>query len=249
MFCFDCRAGQAIAAEVYARCLDSPLDSVLKLTDAKGRQLAFNDDFPDAGQGLETHHAGSHILTTLPVTGTYYLYLGDVQQKADPEYAYRLRIGAPRPDFDLRVAPAAITTGGITVPVTVEAIRKDGFSGAIRLALRNAPPGFVLAGAVVPPGEDRARFTLTVPPQARPEPVALSLEGRAMIEGREVTRPATPADNMMQAFFYLLAPGPGCRVDRHRSPRRRAAHSHQSRRRPAAAHPRRRLRPPARPVR
>ena len=167
---------------------------MLKLTNAKGRQLAFNDDFPDEGQGLETHHADSRILTTLPATGTYYLYLGDVQHKAGPAYAYRLRIGAPRPD--LRVTPAAINTA-ITLPVTVEAIRKDGFSGAIRLALRNAPPGFVLAGAVVPAGEDRVRFTLTVPPQARPEPVTLSLEGRATIGGCEVMRSATPAEKMM----------------------------------------------------
>jgi len=203
VFRFEGRAGQAIVAEVYARRLDSPLDSVLKLTDAKGKQLAFNDDFDDASQGLETHHADSRILTTLPANGTYYLHLGDVQQKGGPEYAYRLRIGAPRPDFDLRVTPAAINTaGGITVPVTVEAVRKDGFSGAIRLALRNAPPGFLLAGAVVPAGEDRVRLTLTVPPQARQEPIALVMEGRATIDGREVTRQAVPAENMMQAFFY-----------------------------------------------
>jgi len=40
VFRFQGRAGQAIVAEVYARRLDSPLDSVLKLTDAKGQQLA-----------------------------------------------------------------------------------------------------------------------------------------------------------------------------------------------------------------
>ena len=38
-------------AEVYARRLDSPLDSVLKLTDAAGKQLAFNDDHEDKGAG------------------------------------------------------------------------------------------------------------------------------------------------------------------------------------------------------
>ena len=40
-----------IVAEVYARRLDSPLDSVLELTDAAGRQLAFNDDHEDKGSG------------------------------------------------------------------------------------------------------------------------------------------------------------------------------------------------------
>ena len=203
VFRFQGRAGQAIVAEVYARRLDSPLDSVLKLTDAKGRQLAFNDDYEDQGAGLETHHADSRILTTLPANGTYYLYLGDAQQKGGAEYAYRLRIGAPRPDFDLRVTPSSINVnGGMTIPITVHALRKDGFSGEIALALKGAPKGFTLIGGLLPAGRDEVRLTLTVPPQPQPEPLSLSLEGRATIHGREVSRVAVPAEDMMQAFAY-----------------------------------------------
>ena len=47
VFRFEGRAGQRIVAEVRARRLDSPLDSVLKLTDAAGKRLAFNDDHED----------------------------------------------------------------------------------------------------------------------------------------------------------------------------------------------------------
>jgi hypothetical protein len=203
VFRFQGRAGQAIVAEVYARRLDSPLDSVLKLTDAKGQQLAFNDDYDDPGAGLETHHADSRILTTLPATGTYFLYLGDAQQKGGPEYAYRLRIGAPRPDFDLRVTPSSINvSGGLTVPITVHALRKDGFSGDIALALKGAPIGFTLIGGLLPAGRDDVRLTLTVPPQPQPEPLSLTLEGRATIQGHQVARLAIPADDMMQAFAY-----------------------------------------------
>jgi hypothetical protein len=203
VFRFQGRAGEAIVAEVYARRLDSPLDSVLKLTDAKGTQLAFNDDYDDPGAGLETHHADSRILTTLPANGTYYLYLGDAQQKGGAEYAYRLRIGAPRPDFDLRVTPSSINvSGGLTVPIAVHALRKDGFSGDIALALKGAPKGFTLIGGLLPAGRDEVRLTLTVPPQPQPEPLSLILEGRATIQGREVARLAVPADDMMQAFAY-----------------------------------------------
>jgi hypothetical protein len=203
VFRFQGRAGEAIVAEVYARRLDSPLDSVLKLTDAKGRQVAFNDDYDDPGAGLETHHADSRILTTLPATGTYYLSLGDAQQKGGPEYAYRLRIGAPRPDFDLRVTPSSINvSGGLTVPITVHALRKDGFSGDIALALKGAPIGFTLIGGLLPAGRDDVRLTLTVPPQPQPAPLSLTLEGRATIQGHEVSRLAVPADDMMQAFAY-----------------------------------------------
>ncbi|MGP8244855.1 MAG: PPC domain-containing protein [Bryobacteraceae bacterium] len=202
---FEGRAGQVVVAEVYARRIESPLDSALKLTDASGRQLAFNDDFDDKGEGLETHHADSRILTTLPANGAYFLYLGDMQGKGGPEYTYRLRIGPPRQDFDLRVTPSAINVaGGMTLPVTVYALRKDGFAGDIRLALKGAPAGFVLSGATIPAGQDELRLTLTAPPQARQqrEPLTLHLEGVASIGGRQVTRQAVPADDRMQAFFY-----------------------------------------------
>jgi hypothetical protein len=53
-----------------ARRLDSPLDSILKLTDAKGKQIAMNDDFEDKGAGLLTHQADSLIRIKLPATGT-----------------------------------------------------------------------------------------------------------------------------------------------------------------------------------
>jgi hypothetical protein len=202
VFAFEGRAGQQIVAEVMARRLDSPVDSVLKLTDAAGRQLAFNDDHEDKGTGLNTHHADSWLSATLPAKGAYYLYLGDTQHKGGLEYAYRLRIGPPRPDFELRIVPSAINIRGVTSkPLTVYALRKDGFSGAIVLALRNAPAGFALSGSV-PANQDQASVTLSVPPSAPKDPLSLSLEGRATIEGREVVRPVVPAEDMMQAFAY-----------------------------------------------
>ena len=200
---FDGRAGQQIVAEVYARRLESPLDSVLRLTDARGNQLAFNDDSPDEGAGLETHHADSFLSVTLPANGSYLLYIGDAQQKGGPEYAYRLRISAPRPDFELRVTPSGINSGvNASVPLTVHAVRRDGFSGPLVLSLKDAPHGYSLAGAVIPSGANQVRVTLTTPPPVQHEPLRLVLEGRATIEGREVTRQAVAAEDMMQAFFY-----------------------------------------------
>ncbi len=203
VFRFEGRADDRIVAEIYARRLDSPLDSVLRLMDAAGRQLAFNDDHEDKGTGLNTHHADSLLMATLPANGTYYLHLGDSQQKGGAEYAYRLRLSPPRPDFGLRVAPSGINAGaGTTVPITVYALRQDGYNGAITLALKGAPAGFVLSGARVPENQDHVRLTLTVPPAPQSAPVRLSLEGRALIEDREVVRPAVAADDLMQAFAY-----------------------------------------------
>ena len=203
VFAFEGRGGSEIVAEVFARRLGSPLDSVLKLTDAAGKQLAYNDDHEDKGAGLTTHHADSYLRATLPADGTYYLHLGDVQHQGGPDYAYRLRIGPPRPDFALRIAPSSISVrGGTSVPVTVFALRKDGFAGEIALALKDAPEGLVLSSGSVPAGQDQAQLILRAYATPQQLPLRLNVEGRATIQGQEVVRPAVPAENMMQAFEY-----------------------------------------------
>jgi hypothetical protein len=203
VFQFKGRAGDRIVSEVYARRLNSPLDSAIRLADAKGNLLAFNDDFEDKGSGLETHHADSYISATLPANGTYYLTIGDAQNKGCPGYGYRLRISAPRPDFDLSIVPSAVNAlVGPTVPIAVYAFRKDGFSDEIHLSLKDAPKGLVLRGGVIPAGKDKVQLTLTIPPAAAKETIRFVLEGRATIQGHEIVRIAAPADDMMQAFAY-----------------------------------------------
>jgi hypothetical protein len=176
---------------------------VIQLTDAEGRQLAVNDDHEDKGSGLTTHHADSRIDVALPASGTYDLRLGDTQAAGGSAYGYRLRISPPRPDFELRVVPASISARpGQTVPITVYALRKDGFAEDIALRLKDAPPGFRLSGAWVPAGQDQVRLTLTAPSAALEDPLSLSVEGHALIAGRQVRRPAVPAEDMTQAFIY-----------------------------------------------
>jgi hypothetical protein len=203
VFRFEGRAGDEIVAEVQARRLDSPVDSVLRLADASGKQLAFNDDYEDKGAGLKTHHADSYVRATLPANGTYCLHLGDTQNQGGPEYAYRLRLSPPRPDFELRVVPASISARpGMNIPLTVFALRKDGFANSIALFVKDAPEGFKLSGDRVPANQDKVRLTLSIPPVTQKEPLSLSLEGHAIIQGKGVWRAAVPSEDMMQAFAY-----------------------------------------------
>jgi hypothetical protein len=201
VFSFEGRAGSVITAEVIARRLGSPLDSVLTLTDAEGRILATNDDYEDKAAALLTHHADSYLRCRLPNDGVYLVHLRDAQNHGGPEYAYRLRIAPALPDFALRVVPSTLNLrAGTCVPITVHALRRDGYSGEIALRLVGAPPGFVLSGARIPANQDRIQLTLTAPPAPRDEPYTLVLAGSAAIGGATLNRVAAPADDMMQAF-------------------------------------------------
>jgi hypothetical protein len=203
VFGFSGRAGETVVIEVMARRLESPLDSVAEIIGPDGRRVAFNDDSEDKGAGRLTHHADSYVVARLTTTGTHFLRVADAQRQGGAEYAYRVRLSAPRPDFELRVSPSAINVrGGTNLPVAVTVIRKDGFTGAVALSLEGAPAGTVVSGGVLPPGQNSVRITVTSPPITSRAPDRVRLEGRAAIAGREVVREARPADDRTQAFAY-----------------------------------------------
>ncbi|MGE5549823.1 MAG: PPC domain-containing protein [Bacteroidota bacterium] len=208
---FTGKAGDEIVAEVLARRTGSPLDSLLRLVDANGTVLAWNDDSMDKSAGLLTHHADSYIRYRLPVTGTYTLQVSDAQRHGGEDYTYSLRISPPMPDFALWVSPSAssIATGNTAV-ITVDVLRADGWDGEIEVALKGAPAGYFLGGAKIPPGRDQIRMTLTKPVNKLEH---IQLEGRAVIGGKTITRPVQPADRMMQAFaYYHLVPSANSKI-------------------------------------
>lgn len=201
VFRFDARAGDQVVAEVYARRLGSPLDSLLSITDAAGREIAANDDYEDKEAGLLAHQADSYLNCEIEQDGAYYVRVADTQGHGGPEYSFRLRVSAPRPDFALRMTPSSLAiAAGHTAVVTVHAIRKDGFAGAIEVGLADPAGGLLLAGGHIPPGRDRVHMTLTAPLDVYDAPLSVELEGRAEIGGQTVARPVVPAEDMMQAF-------------------------------------------------
>jgi hypothetical protein len=214
VFQVEGKAGDTMVAEVHARRLDSPLDSMLKITDAGGKLLAFNDDHQDIGSGLNTHHADSYIMLKLPADGTYYVHVGDTSRNGGKEYAYRLRISAPRPDFVLRVVPSRVALRSKkATAIAVGAIRKDGFTGDIKISLKDAPKGFSSRVVTLKNSKKSVRLPLKTTLVATKQPVSLEIEGRAVIGKEDVARMAVPAEDRMQAFLWRhLVPAEDLRV-------------------------------------
>ncbi|MFW5692651.1 MAG: hypothetical protein ACOCWL_00400, partial [Thermoguttaceae bacterium] len=197
------KAGETIVAEVTARRLGSPLDSFIKVTGPDGKIIALNDDHYDAASGLNTDHADSYLMVTLPADGKYVVYLGDTPRRAGKEYAYRLRISRPRPDFELRVVPSKIVMrSNASAAVTVYALRRDGFDGPITLSFKDLPEGFESAGATMPAGKDAVSLALKTSLTKMDAPVDLSVVGTAQVGDGEIVREAVPAEDRMQAFLW-----------------------------------------------
>ena len=155
VYAFAGKAGTEFVAEVIARRLGSPLDSKLTLLDATGRVLAKNDDYDDKAAGLLTHQSDSRVSLRLPADGAFYAKIEDAQRHGGPEYSYRLRLSPPRPDFGLRLVPSSVNLrAGGTVPITIYALRQDGFDGEIRLALEHARSRAQRSAHSLGPGQD-----------------------------------------------------------------------------------------------
>jgi hypothetical protein len=202
-FVFSARKDDKLVLQVQARRLGSPLDSVLTLYDAKRNQVAENDDWNDPLEAILAHNADSRILYTFPAAGDHYLRLRDIQGKGGEEYAYRLVLDAPHPDFTLRIAPDNPRLGvGDTAAITVAAIRHDDFAGEIKLAVENLPAGYTASEALIAAGQNEGRLTITSPAGAAPCVLSPAITGMATIGKDTVMRRAESAESLMQAFAY-----------------------------------------------
>jgi hypothetical protein len=202
VFVFEGHANEVVVAEVMARRLGSPLDALVRLTDAGGNLIGWNDDSKDKLSEMHTHHADALLTATLPSEGLYRVHVLDTQGKGGADWVYRLKLAPPKQDFSLLVAPATLNMrAGGKAELTVHAVRRGGFDGDIEVVLADMPPGFVLSGGLVPAGQESVQVTLSAPGRLRPVPIPLHVAGRAVLDGTAVERRALPVEDMMQAFL------------------------------------------------
>ena len=200
-FVFAAQAKQQLILEVLARRLESPLDSVLTVYNSKGEELAENDDWVDPREPLMTHYADSRISYTFPAAGDYYVRIKDAQHKGGEDFAYRLMISPPQPDYALRLTPDNPSAGqGDTAVITATALRKDGFNGEIAVSVQGLPKGLMASDAVIPANQDEVRFTIAVPPDAPLGMYSPVVTGSATIASKPAIRRAVAAEAVMQAF-------------------------------------------------
>ncbi len=138
--------------------------------------LYYRNDDGGPGYGKD-----SLVHFTAPADGEYIVRIRDVQGLGGDNYAYRLTVRHPRPDFRLSINPRNpnVPAGG-TIPLTVTASRLDGFDGPIEVALEALPPGLHASTGTIRPGQNSTTLTLGADAGAKlADAVPLKATGKA----------------------------------------------------------------------
>ena len=111
-FKFTVAAGQLVAFDLLAKRIGSALDPMIRLLDAKGRELAYSDDVP----GLRSD---SRLCYQFKDAGEYMLEVRDIRFQGSANHFFRLRIGdfpcvtVPYPMAVKKGAPGTVNFAGL----------------------------------------------------------------------------------------------------------------------------------------
>jgi hypothetical protein len=157
-FRFDAKKGQALVFEVRAHRFGSPVDSVLRILDEKGKQLAMNDDgdFPGVADNKD-----SRIFHTFAADGRYQVEMRNLVRVTGENFPYQLLVYPPTPHANIMLAgdqPYVDADGSGVIKVAAE--RLFGFDEPLELSVAGLPEGVSAEPAVIPPGKTDASIPL-----------------------------------------------------------------------------------------
>ena len=175
---FPAKKGEMLALELRAAQLGSPLQGVLTVCDAQGKELARAE--AAAGQ-LDP------VLTFAPpADGDYCVRVADrFASRGGPAFAYRLRLAPAVPGFRLQLAADVLTLprgGQAKLKVTAE--RLGGFADAIPLTLDGLPGGVKATNAAIPAGQNAVEIAFAADATAPIAVGRVSVRGEAKKDGR-----------------------------------------------------------------
>jgi hypothetical protein len=152
-------------------------------------RLYYRNDDGGAAYGRD-----SVVHFSAPADGDYIARIRDVQGLGGENYGFRLTVRPPRGDFRLSVNPRNpnVPAGG-SIPLTITALRMDGFDGPIDVELADLPAGLHATRAVIKPGQTSATLVLSADPQAS---LAAAAPLRVVGKARGIERAANPDDRL-----------------------------------------------------
>lgn len=192
---------QPLIVELIGRRNGSRIDAVMRLVDKEGNIVAQADDTEDPTQGLMTFHADPVLNYTPDYSEDLFLEVEDLHGGYGKDYHYLVRIHKQLPSFNAFVSPA-----NITIPSGGTASFRVDIAGKVRkpayLEISGLPRGFVSSSLEIRGGKSWD-VSLTSPKGAAQKRFPMGLKLRYTTKAGEDQVNVLPADNMMQAFYYI----------------------------------------------
>lgn len=193
--------GMKFSADLAARRDGSPLDGVLVLTDASGKEIARADDSPHRlNIGPIPQQTDPELSVELPADGIYFITVSDLNDRGGADYCYRLRLGPEEPDFTVCSYASMVSAHpgqGAAVKLVIE--RRRGFDAPIRII---GDKDLLPAPRIIPPKAETYMLPLRNPGKPGTPPREFELRAEAEVNGRIIRRRVIPADVFNQAFAY-----------------------------------------------
>lgn len=163
-FRIQAKKKQRFDLRVRARQLRTPLDSVLRIYDAKGKRLDGNDD--DRG------HPDSYLSFEAPADGEYTLQVEDRLNRGGPAYGYALDVSPPEPHFEIKLderrryeaTVLEVPRGGRTAALFTVTRRNVG--GPLVLNFDHLPAGVTVESFPLAKDYNRVPVVLSATPDA-----------------------------------------------------------------------------------
>jgi hypothetical protein len=177
------KKGEAFRLIAQSGSLNSPMDAVVRVEDADGRELARGN----GNGGVADTSAGWNA----PADGVYRVAVADLFHKGGDDYLYRLEIVHPKPGVTATIDNHAYRlVAGKTAAIKVTITRRDGHAAPLVAVASGLPAGVTASSAEVP--EKGGDVTLTL--SAAADVKGFNGVIRIAVLGTDVTHPeAWPA--------------------------------------------------------
>jgi hypothetical protein len=187
LYAFRATAGQKLTFDLCARRLGTRLDSLVRVLDASGKEVAVNDD----AVGKDSRLAWSPS-----AAGEYFVQVTDLAGQGGDAFGYRLVVTtAAAPDFKLTVMPDVVNIPkGSAEVLTIRADRLNEFDGDIAVRVEGLPAGVTASPGRIAKGQGQDQITLTAASDVSLEGFSLRVVGAAAVGGETVERVAGPAE-------------------------------------------------------
>jgi hypothetical protein len=208
--CFTLTAakGQGYEFDLRASRLGSPLDGVLTVFDASGKEMLRSDD-------MAAGNTDPQCRFTAPADGAYTLRIEErLASRGGAAFAYRLRVDSARPDFGLVLASDAINlVRGKEAKLRIDVDALAPVEVPIELRVEGLPAGVKVEGTQIPAKARQAELKLTAAENTPIQTGRLVVRGTAMIAEQEITRIATRMvprgdPTIDHAFWAVAVPTP-----------------------------------------